>query len=120
MDWLAGVSLTVGVFSIILAAVAIVVSLRTQRSTEKVLAEIDKRAAVIDETVKGTQEKLVDTMTELVKPQRATVEEQLLQQFMAGVFTNPGGVEQLKQLMEFGQEIEKAKSKTEEEKSDGN
>ena len=98
MDWLTVVSLTVGVVSIALAVVAIVVSLWLSNTTTRVLAEIDKRAAVIDEVVRGTQTKLVDTLTTIASPPRATQEEMLYGMLGPLLANNPHLMETLVEL----------------------
>lgn len=69
------VSLVVGIVSIVLAVVAIWHSTRSERlsiqyydKTKDVLAEIDKRAAVIESSVSSTQTKLVDTVIAIASP----------------------------------------------------
>ena len=54
MDWVAIVSLTVGCFSIVLAAFAMVISTLNYERTKDVLAEISKQASVIEGTVSET------------------------------------------------------------------
>ena len=78
------VSLVVGIVSIVLAIVAIWHSTRSERlsidyyvKTKDVLAEIDKKAAVIDSTVSSTQAKLVDTVIAIAKPSVVSADEKL-------------------------------------------
>ena len=77
-------SLIVGIVSIVLALVAIWHSTRSERlsveyyvRTKDVLAEIDKKAAVIDNTVSSTQAKLVDTVIAIAKPRDVTEDEKI-------------------------------------------
>ena len=117
-DWLAivaVVSLTVGVMSILVGVASIIFGARTYNATKDVLAEIDKRVGVIEEIVRGVQTKLVDTVTEIAKPQRATMEEQIMQMMLPAMLNNPDGMQQMKQLMELGQQMGKDKPSPEEE-----
>ena len=95
MDWLTGVSLTVGVVSIILAVVAIVISILSHWRTKDVLAQISEKAAVIEGTVSETQGKLVDTVTAIAKPREETQEEKLLGAFVSSLASNPKALEQI-------------------------
>lgn len=97
MDWLPIVSLTVGVVSIIVAVGAIIFSWSTYDRTKSVLAEVDKRAAVIEETVRGTQDKLVDTLTKIAAPPKETAEEKFLATLLPAIASNP---DVLKQIMD--------------------
>ena len=78
------VSLTAGIVSIVLALVAIWHSIRAERlsaeyydRTKEVLAEIDKKAAVIDNSVRSTQAKLVDAVIAIANPKDETADERL-------------------------------------------
>ena len=97
-DWIAVVSVTVGVVSIILAAVAIVVSLVTLFLTKGVLAEIKEKASVIEGTVNTTQNKLLDTVTDIARPREETEEDRLKYTLMKTALENPS---QLRELMEL-------------------
>ena len=101
MDWLPIVSLTVGISSIVVAVASIWLSITTHSNTKDVLAEIDKRAAVIGETVKGTQEKLIDTVTALASPPKASEQEIMLKAFLPLMVSNP---EVLERLAEMGKD----------------
>lgn len=98
MDSVTVGSLVVSVGSTILAIVAIVVSLLMYDRTKGVLAEIRERAAVIEKTVSGTQEKLVDTVTAIARPPKMTQEETLLN----AVLANP---ELLDRLVEVSKKL---------------
>ena len=95
MDWVAIVSLTVGCFSIILASVAMVISILNYERTKDVLGEISKQAAVIEGTVSETQGKLVDTVTAIAKPKEETKEDKLLGALLPSMVNNPEFLEQL-------------------------
>lgn len=82
-----------------------------QERTKEVLAEIDKRAAVIERTVSESQRQLMDTMTniinETVLPKKVDVGEQIGMQFFQQMLSNPqkagemmGGLEQLMRMVE--------------------
>ena len=100
MDWVAAVSLTVGGFSIILAAFAMVISTLNYERTKDVLAEISKQAAVIEGTVRETQSKLVDTVTSIAKPKEETQEDKLLGALLPSMVNNPQLLEQMIRLGE--------------------
>ena len=85
MDWLPIVSLTVGVFSIVLAGVAMLISTLNYERTKDVLSEISEKAAVIEGTVSDTQTKLVDTVTAIAKPKEETQEEKILQAMLPSI-----------------------------------
>ena len=78
-------SLVASIFSIALAGFAIWYTHRTSQDTIKVLAEIDKKAAVIEGVAKASQEKLLDTVTRIAAPQPPSQEEQI----MAHAFSSP-------------------------------
>ncbi len=101
MEWLAIVSLTVGVISIILAGIAIWLSTLNYERTKDVLAEISKQAAVIEGTVSETQSKLLDTVTAIAKPKEETQEDKLLETLLPEMMKNP---ELLATLMKAGQQ----------------
>ena len=80
MDWLpivSVVSLTVGGFSIAVAVASIWLSVVTHGNTKDVLARIAQSAAVVEEMVKGSQAKLIDTVADIASPPRVTWEDQL-------------------------------------------
>ena len=96
------VSLVVGAVSIVLALVAIWHSTQSERKstenynrTKDLLSEISEKAAVIESTVNNTQEKLVDTITEIAKPQRDTQEEVLMKTLLPAFLENPEMLERL-------------------------
>ena len=90
------VSLVVGVVSVVLATVAIWYSTQSERRsnenynrTKELLAEIDKKAAVIESTMNNTQDKLVDTVTAIARPKEATQEELLMSYLLPSIMENP-------------------------------
>ena len=96
------VSLVVGSVSVVLALVAIWYSHQSERkstanynNTKDVLAEISEKAAVIQSTVNNTQEKLVDTITEIAKPKQETQEEMLMKTMLPAILQNPDMLERL-------------------------
>ena len=96
------VSLVVGAISVVLALVAIWYSSQSERkstenynSTKDVLAEISRKAAVIESTVNNTQEKLVDTITEIARPKQETQEEMLMKTMLPTILQNPQMLERL-------------------------
>ena len=104
MDWLPTVSLTVGIASIAVAIASIWLSVTTHSNTKDVLAAIDKRAAVIDETVKGTQQKLVETLTNIASPPKPSPEETLMTTLLPLVAANPELLERLSAMGQKAQE----------------
>ncbi len=103
MEWTDGFSLAVGGFSMILAGVAITVSILSYLRTKDVLAQIDKKAGVIEEAVGETQSKLVDTVTAIARPKEDTPEQQMLSTLLPAILSNP---ELLEQLIAFGKKQE--------------
>ena len=102
MDVSVVVSLVVGTISVVLALVAIWYAYQSERkstanynSTKDVLAEISEKAAVIQSTVNNTQEKLVDTITEIAKPKQETQEEMLIKTMLPTILQNPEMLERL-------------------------
>ena len=98
MDWLPVVSLTVGVFAIVVAFLSIVLSVLIHNSAKDVLAKIDKRVSVTEEIVRGTQTKLVDTLTDIARPPKPTEQEMLLQIMLPAIINNPNLIGQLAEL----------------------
>lgn len=64
-----------------------------QERTKEVLAEIDKKSAVIEKTVSESQRQLMDTMTNIINetviPKKADMGEELGMQFMQQMMSNP-------------------------------
>ena len=75
--------------SIALAAIAIWLSTLNYERTKDVLAEINKKAAVIEGTVNDTQGKLLDTVTAIAKPKEETQEDKLLGTLLPEMVKNP-------------------------------
>ena len=107
MDAYFVISLVVSVVSVVLALVAIWYSTQSERKsmenynrTRDVLSEISQRAGVIEATVNSTQEKLVDTITEIAKPKQETQEELLLKTFIPAIVQNPDMLERLMKAAE--------------------
>lgn len=77
-----------------------------QDKTKDVLAEIDKRAAVIERTVTESQRHLMDTMTNIINetviPKKPDAGEQMGLQFMQQMLANPAQAgESMKGLAEI-------------------
>ena len=98
MDGVAIVSLVVGTVSVALALVAIVITAIIYDRTKDVLSDISEKAAVIEETVSGTQAKLVDTVTEIAKPQKETQEEMLMKALLPEMVKDPALMERMIKL----------------------
>ena len=104
-------SLVVGVVSIVLAIVSMISSKNAEKQslhnfektqellqksyddTKNVLAEIDKKAAVIDSVVQKEQEQLMATMTNIVNktaiPKEKDWGEEISAQFVTNILKNP-------------------------------
>ena len=89
------ISLAASVFSIALAGVAIWFTYHTSQTTRNLLADIDKRATVVEEVAKTSQEKLLDTVTSIAAPKEPSQEQQLMNHF----FSNPQSFVSLLQLV---------------------
>ena len=97
---LAWVSLITGISSIVLAVVAIWISQSAEREsrdnyqkTKDVLAEIDKKAAVIETTVSENQQQLLETVTTILKettvPEKVSMQDQAGMMFLQAMLQNP-------------------------------
>ncbi len=75
-------------------------SLRNYERTRDALAEITTKAAVIETTVSGTQEKLVDTITSIAKPKEESENEMLMKLLIPMMAQNP---EMLNTLIGLGE-----------------
>ena len=102
------VSLIVGISSVALAVFAIWYGNQSRREsvenynrTKDVLAEISTKAAVIEATMNNTQTKLVDTLTDIVRPQRETQEEMMMR-VLAPMLGNPDALTNLERLAQLG------------------
>ena len=89
-------SLVVGIVSIVLAIVAIWLSTVSERRssnnyerTKDVLAEVDKKAAVIEGSVNETRKKLVDAVTSIVAPKEPTMEEKMMAAVFPAMLADP-------------------------------
>ena len=98
MDAATVVSLVLGIVSIVLALVAIAVTFIIYDRTKDVLSDISEKAAAIETTVSGTQTKLVDTVTEIAKPQKETQEEMLMRTLLPEMMKNPDLLERFVRL----------------------
>ncbi|MDF3124735.1 hypothetical protein [Rheinheimera sp. 1928-s] len=88
------------------------VMMEYQERTKEVLAEIDKKAEVIERTVSESQRQLMNTMTNIINetviPKKVDMGEQLGMQFMQQMFSNPekanemmGGLAQMMKIAEM-------------------
>lgn len=123
------ISFLASITSLILAIVAILAAKSSEREvranfektqqvmreyqdrTKEVLAEIDKKSAVIERTVSESQKQLMDTMTNIINetviPKRVDVGEQMGMQFMQQLMSNPSqGGEMMKNFAEIMKVIE--------------
>lgn len=87
-----------------------------QEKTKAVLAEIDKRAAVIEQTVTESQRQLMNTMTNIINetviPKKIDLGEQVGLQFMQQMLTNPAqGGETMKGLTDLMAMMKKLEDK---------
>lgn len=132
MDVLTVVSLVASIASLALALFTIYLARATDRATralfdrtqdmmnrqhdrtKDVLAEIDKRAAVIDKVVTDAQQKMLETLTTVfqgvVLPQKPAFGEQMTAMLMQSLFEDPtkaGKVfDELAPLIELGQKMQ--------------
>ncbi len=90
----------------VLAIVAIWYSWQSERKstdnynrTKDVLSDISQKASVIEATMNNTQEKLVDTITEIARPRQESQEEILMNALLPSIVQNP---ELLERLMQAG------------------
>ena len=80
-----------------------------QERTKEVLAEIDKKSAIIERTVSESQKQLMDTMTNIINetviPKKKDMGEEFGMQLMTQLMTNPNQandmMDALKPLMEM-------------------
>lgn len=122
LDWLNIVSLLSSISSFVLAIVAITFSRSSEKEvrsnfqstnefmnsshekTKEVLAEIDKRAAIIDKTVSESQQKLMETMMNIVNetviPKKADLKEQMGFQFAQSLFSDPQKAKEMMEALE--------------------
>lgn len=94
-------SLVVGIVSIVLAIISMVASKKAEEQsfhnyekTQALLAEIDKKAAVIDSVVQRNQEQMMNTLTNIVNeaviPKKRNYGEEIGAQFILGLLSgNP-------------------------------
>ena len=100
------VVLAVGIVSIILAVLAIWLSIDSYRRTKDVLSQISEQATSINSSVTMMQNKLVDTVASIANPAEANKEEALMQTLLPAIIENP---QFLDKLMQLAQESEKQK-----------
>ena len=109
MDLPSVVAVVIGVVSIVVAAFAVVQSHTSNREsrenfdkTKDVLADIDKKAELIERIVAEHQRELMDTVRSLVLPQKPDMGEQIGMEFMKIMMQDPekakGLVEMMKSL----------------------
>lgn len=109
------VSLVASIASIILAIVAIWMSTSAAREsresyekTKGVLAEIDKKSAVIETTVSSNQQQLLETVTTILKettvPEKVSMQDQAGMMMLQAMLENPEGMgEMMKNLQSLAQ-----------------
>ena len=117
------VSLLTGLVSIVLAVFAIWFSKAAEResrenyeNTKDVLAEIDKRAMMIDRTVSENQQELLSTVTSLLRetviPPKVDMEEQLGMAFIQTILSDPEkGAHILSTIQPFIEQSEKQQNR---------
>ncbi len=120
------ITVVIGVVSVVLAVFAYLSARSSERDsrenfkqtqdamreyndkTKEVLAEIDKRAAVIERTVTDSQQQLLDTVTNIVRetavPTKPDFGEQMAAQFLQVMMTDPDkATEMMTALQKFGE-----------------
>ena len=101
-------SLAVGFVSVVLAGLAISLSIYYERRsresyelTSEALSEIRQKSAVIETTVNTAHTKLLDTVTDIAKPIRETQEEMLIKTMLPAIMQSP---EMFERLIKLGEE----------------
>ena len=120
------ITVVIGVVSVVLAVFAFLSAKSSERDsrenfdrtqnalreysdkTKEVLAEIDKRAAVIEKTVTDSQQQLLDTVTNIVKetavPTKPDLGEQMAARFLEIMATDPDkATEMMTAIQKFGE-----------------
>ena len=100
------VFLAVGIVSIILAVLAIWLSIDSYRRTKDVLSQISEQATSINNSVTMMQNKLVDTVASIANPAEANKEAIFMRTLLPAMIENP---QFLDQLMQLARESEKQK-----------
>ena len=100
------VFLAVGIVSIILAVLAIWLSIDSYRRTKDVLSQISEQATSINSSVTLMQNKLVDTVASIANPAEAHKEEVLMQTLLPAMIEDP---QLLDKLMQFARKSKKQK-----------
>ena len=100
------VFLAVGIVSIILAVLAIWLSIDSYRRTKDVLSQISEQATSINNSVTMMQNKLVDTVASIANPAEANKEEILMRTLLPAMIEKP---QFLDKLMQLARESEKQK-----------
>ena len=100
------VFLAVGIVSIILAVLAIWLSIDSYRRTKDVLSQISEQATSINSSVTMMQNKLVDTVASIANPAEANKEEALMRTLLPAMIENS---QLLDKLMQLARESEKQK-----------
>ena len=93
------VAIVLAIVSIVLAAVAIITSIRMYIGTKDTLSNISEKAAVTQSTVQGAQKQLLDTVTEIAKPQRETEEATMMRTMLPVMMQDPKMRDGLAQIM---------------------
>ena len=125
-------SIIVGVASVILAILAISISRSSERESRanfektqalmhdydtknrEVVAEIDKRAAVIEKTVAESHQQLLNTVTDLAVPPKAGFEERFGEQLLQILLQDPQkGSEVIQKLQPLVEMADKHRSQEE-------
>jgi len=136
LNFIEMISFLASVVSLILAVVAILAAKSSEREvrnnfektqqvmseyqerTKEVLAEIDKKSAIIERTVSESQRQLMDTMTNIINetiiPKKKDMGEEFGMQFMQQMMADPSKsgdmIGMLGPLMKLAQENKKSKA----------
>jgi hypothetical protein len=134
-DIIAWVSLFVGIGSLAVSGYTIWLARETERETREsfrrqedrmqqqyertkdLLAQVDSKAQSIDQSVKGAQERLLDTVTGLINqayiPKKPDAGEQMGLMFLQAMLQNPDGADKMAKamqpLIELGQKAQHEK-----------
>ena len=92
------VFLAVGIVSIVLAVLAIWLSIDSYRRTKDVLSQIGAQATIIENSVTTMQIKLVDTVAAIANPAEADKEKMLMSTLLPAILSNPSLLETFVQM----------------------
>ena len=105
------VFLAVGIVSIILAVLAIWLSIDSYRRTKDVLSQISEQATSINSSVTMMQTKLVDTIASIANPAEANKEEALMRTLLPAMIEKPQFFDKMMQIVQEQESKKRKKQK---------